>query len=92
MARIDSGGGALDALLPPMSFQTVMDPEMVESSCSYDHKALSRALNCSCVERELSPPSPPWGPGNENGKGGAGEYVWLDKTAGWMARCGQILA
>lgn len=52
-------GNAL--LASTLSFQTVMDPGMAKSSWSSDHKALSRALNCSCVERELSPPRPTLG-------------------------------
>lgn len=49
------GGGAQDAPLHPMlSFQTVMDPEIEKSSCSSDHKALSRDLYCSYAEKELS--------------------------------------
>lgn len=37
-------------------------------------------------------PGPPWGPEDEERRGEAGGDVWMDKLAGWIARCGQILA
>lgn len=92
---IERRGGAQDAPLCPMlSFQTVMDPEIEKSSCSSDHKALSWDLYCSYAEKELSLARATlgtrrWG---KKRRGEAGGDVWMDKLAGWIARCGQILA
>ncbi len=89
---IESEGGAQDAPLPPtLSLQTVMDAEMAKSSCSSDHKALSRALNCVCAERELSPPRLTLGTwrwrkkrrqGEEGQEGMCGWTKWQD---GWQS-------
>ena len=86
-----SGGGAQGAPLPPtLSFPTVMDPEMAKSSCSSDHKALSRALNCSYAERELSPPRPTlgtrrWGKkSRQEEEGQEGMCGWTKWQDGWQ--------
>lgn len=92
LCRIGRRGLGMLFLPPTLSSQTVMDPEMAKSSCSSDHKALSRALNCSCAERELSPPRPTlgtrrWGRKRrqeEEGQeeGGGGGTKWQD---GWQS-------